>query len=172
MTDHCIVAYAYRPLLEPVDVLFKTSEQFLYLEVPSSATTEATRLPVPADADAGHNSSSPVSGLHLNRRRSSMKLSSSPAQSLLQEQIFLGLTAFAHEPKEDVPDVIEDLGLAGIRFVYFSPSNERQTKAFGQRLGLDTDWNSCSTFQGWNELLVLLRFVLFSSFFLMLSFFI
>jgi hypothetical protein len=42
-----------------------------------------------------------------------------------------------------VCDFIEDLGLAGIRFVYFSPASERESKAFADRLGLETDWNSC-----------------------------
>lgn len=60
-------------------------------------------------------------------------------------------------------DFIEDLGLAGIRFVYFSHTAERESKgkkksiklsgggkqtdsdvlAFAERLGLETDWNSC-----------------------------
>lgn len=40
-------------------------------------------------------------------------------------------------------DFIEDLGLAGIRFVNFSPTAERESKAFAERLGLETDWNSC-----------------------------
>ncbi|CEP15135.1 hypothetical protein [Parasitella parasitica] len=43
----------------------------------------------------------------------------------------------------NVVDFIEDLGLAGIRFVYFSTTAERESKAFAERLGLETDWNSC-----------------------------
>ena len=38
---------------------------------------------------------------------------------------------------------VEDLGLAGIRFVYFSPAPERESKAYAERLGLEIDWNSC-----------------------------
>jgi hypothetical protein len=45
--------------------------------------------------------------------------------------------------QQNVCDFIEDLGLAGIRFVYFSPASERESKAFADRLGLETDWNSC-----------------------------
>lgn len=50
----------------------------------------------------------------------------------------------------------EDLRLAGIRFVYFSNTAERESKglfsfvnvaqfslAFAERLGVETDWNSC-----------------------------
>ncbi|CEI97849.1 hypothetical protein RMCBS344292_11974 [Rhizopus microsporus] len=58
-------------------------------------------------------------------------------------QIFLGMAAMCHQPKQNVVDFIEDLGLAGIRFVYFSTTAERESKAFAERLGLETDWNSC-----------------------------
>ncbi|KAG0245602.1 hypothetical protein BGX31_006961 [Mortierella sp. GBA43] len=61
----------------------------------------------------------------------------------VQGQIFLGMATLAHQPKTNVCDFIEDLGLAGIRFVYFSPASERESKAFANRLGLETDWNSC-----------------------------
>lgn len=39
--------------------------------------------------------------------------------------------------------MIDDLENCGIRFVYFSPYSESVTKAYGKRLGLETDWNSC-----------------------------
>ncbi|KAF9352504.1 hypothetical protein BGX34_012122, partial [Mortierella sp. NVP85] len=64
-------------------------------------------------------------------------------EEAVQGQIFLGMTTLAHQPKTNVCDFIEDLGLAGIRFVYFSPASERESKAFANRLGLETDWNSC-----------------------------
>ncbi|KAJ2401653.1 hypothetical protein GGI23_001255 [Coemansia sp. RSA 2559] len=59
------------------------------------------------------------------------------------EQIFVGLATFVYEPKTDVCDFIEDLDVAGIRFVYFSRAGGRQSKAFAERLGLETDWNTC-----------------------------
>lgn len=40
-------------------------------------------------------------------------------------------------------ELIDDLENGGIRFVYFSRYSESITKAFGDRLGLETDWNSC-----------------------------
>ncbi|KAJ1664073.1 hypothetical protein EV178_004444 [Coemansia sp. RSA 1646] len=61
----------------------------------------------------------------------------------VSEQIFLGLATFAYDPKTDVCDFIEDLDIAGIRFVYFSRASGRQSKAFAERLGLETDWNTC-----------------------------
>ncbi|KAJ2731927.1 hypothetical protein IW152_004217 [Coemansia sp. BCRC 34962] len=59
------------------------------------------------------------------------------------EQIFLGLITFAYDPKVDVCDFVEDLSIAGIRFVYFSRAKGRQSKSFAERLGLETDWNTC-----------------------------
>jgi hypothetical protein len=40
-------------------------------------------------------------------------------------------------------DFVEDLALAGIRFVYFSYAPERESKSYAERLGLEIDWNSC-----------------------------
>ena len=40
-------------------------------------------------------------------------------------------------------DFIEDLGLGGVRFVYFSRAPQRESKAYAERLGLEIDWNSC-----------------------------
>ncbi|KAJ1549648.1 hypothetical protein HK405_006518 [Cladochytrium tenue] len=58
-------------------------------------------------------------------------------------QTFLGLAAFSYEPKPNVVDFIEDLGLAGIRFVYFSQAPERESKGYAEKLGLEINWNSC-----------------------------
>ncbi|CAG8462820.1 12166_t:CDS:10 [Ambispora leptoticha] len=58
-------------------------------------------------------------------------------------QIFLSMVTLCHQPKVDVCNFIEDLSGAGIRFVYFSPTAERESKAYAERLGLETDWNSC-----------------------------
>lgn len=64
-------------------------------------------------------------------------------ESARNEYVFLGAIAIAFDPREDMQEFIDDLGQAGIRFVYFSPYSERVSKAFGERLGLETDWNSC-----------------------------
>ena len=61
----------------------------------------------------------------------------------LKSQIFLCMAAYNYVPKEDVKEFIEDLKIGGIRFVYFSGTPERESKAFAERLGLETDWNSC-----------------------------
>ena len=57
--------------------------------------------------------------------------------------IFLGILSACHEPREHFQEFVDDLEAAGIRFAYFSPLGELACKAFGERLGLETDWNSC-----------------------------
>ena len=59
------------------------------------------------------------------------------------KHVFLGLISVCPEPKEHFQEFIDDLEAAGVRFAYFSPYKEQQSKAFGERLGLETDWNSC-----------------------------
>jgi hypothetical protein len=61
----------------------------------------------------------------------------------LTGNIFLGLVSVCFEPKEHFQEFVDDLEAAGIRFAYFSPLKEQPSKAFGERLGLETDWNSC-----------------------------
>ncbi|KAJ3224160.1 hypothetical protein HK099_000151 [Clydaea vesicula] len=74
--------------------------------------------------------------------------------SILSQQSFLGLIVFEYNPKENVRDFIEDLELAGIRFVYFSSLKYRESKAYAERLGLEIDWNACillSSVGGYSE---------------------
>lgn len=59
------------------------------------------------------------------------------------KHVFLGLISVCPEPKEHFQEFIDDLEAAGVRFAYFSPYREQVSKAFGERLGLETDWNSC-----------------------------
>ena len=57
--------------------------------------------------------------------------------------IWANSVSLAPTPKEEMAELVRDLGGAGIRFVFFSPFGERMTKAFADRLELETDWNSC-----------------------------
>ncbi|KAJ3365061.1 hypothetical protein GGF32_000241 [Allomyces javanicus] len=152
--DHQVVAYAYRPILAAIDFM-PADDALVYLELPFQIDSKRRDLGslaaavAAAEAAGAGKATDPSSSTgtfahapQRTRRRSHARVVNQ-VHGLLHQQIFLGLASFAHEPKEDVCDVIEDIGLAGIRFVYFSPTNERQTKAFGERLGLDTDWNAC-----------------------------
>lgn len=61
--------------------------------------------------------------------------------SLLQKQVFLGLVASNVLPKKDIPNLVEELMAAGVRFVYFSPRNMRRTKSLAEKMGIETGWN-------------------------------
>lgn len=65
------------------------------------------------------------------------------SSATLRTHVFLGVVSACLEPKEHFQEFIDDLEAAGIRFAYFSPLPEQPSKAFGDRLGLETDWNSC-----------------------------
>lgn len=56
---------------------------------------------------------------------------------------FVGLVGLGSLRKDHVCECIQDFEQAGIRFVYFSPRDERFVKDIGYRLDLETDWNSC-----------------------------
>ncbi|EGF79461.1 hypothetical protein BATDEDRAFT_25815 [Batrachochytrium dendrobatidis JAM81] len=64
-------------------------------------------------------------------------------QEAIKGQTFLAMASVEFTAKPNVVDVIEDLGLAGIRFVYFSSAPERESKAYAEHLGLEIDWNCC-----------------------------
>lgn len=54
----------------------------------------------------------------------------------------LGLVVTEEQPLGDVNKLIDELTGAGVRFVYFSPENDQQSKTVGLKLGLEIDWNS------------------------------
>jgi phosphoglycolate phosphatase-like HAD superfamily hydrolase len=43
--------------------------------------------------------------------------------------------------RPDVPNMMEDLTAAGIRFVYFSPRNMKRSKPVAEKIGISFDWN-------------------------------
>ncbi|KPI89071.1 hypothetical protein ABL78_1807 [Leptomonas seymouri] len=56
---------------------------------------------------------------------------------------FLGLVGLQDSVRPNVQSTMALLDGAGVRCMYFSAGNERQTKSFGSRVGLETDWNCC-----------------------------
>lgn len=56
-------------------------------------------------------------------------------------QVFLGLVSLHFKPKKDIVDLIEELQVAGVRFVHFTAENDVRGKIFAQKLGLEADWN-------------------------------
>ncbi|CAI5705684.1 unnamed protein product [Peronospora effusa] len=67
------------------------------------------------------------------------------------DQIFLGMVATGVQPKQYIPDFIEDLNACGIRFVYFSPRNMRRSKLLAEKMGIETDWNCAISLRSLNS---------------------
>ncbi len=51
------------------------------------------------------------------------------------------MVACSVQPQTGIPDFVEDLNMAGVRFVFFSPRNMRRTKSLAEKMGIETDWN-------------------------------
>lgn len=64
-------------------------------------------------------------------------------QSIQSDQIFIGMVFLKAKPRPEIRKSIERLNDAGIRFVFFSGETENRCKTFGEKLGLETDWNCC-----------------------------
>ncbi len=61
--------------------------------------------------------------------------------TLMRQQVFLGMAASSVPVRPDVPNAMEDLSAAGVRFVYFSPRNMKRSKPVAEKIGLSFDWN-------------------------------
>eukprot|EP00606_Chrysophyceae_sp_TOSAG23-5_P000727 GSChrysophyteH2.ASY1.ANO1.537.1 assembled CDS len=75
-----------------------------------------------------------------NMRRLARSLGAS-LWPLMRQQIFLGMAALSVPVKMEVPQLMEDLTAAGVRFVYFSPRNMRRSKPVAEKIGITFDWN-------------------------------
>jgi magnesium-transporting ATPase (P-type) len=69
--------------------------------------------------------------------------------------ILTGLLALGLRPRSSTPSFIDILSDCGIRFVFFCEENERRTKAFGAKLGLETGWNSCISLEASADVILL-----------------
>jgi len=59
----------------------------------------------------------------------------------LQGQVFLGMVSLQYQPAPDMVQLVEQLDVAGIRFVHFAAENELQIRGFTEKLGLEVGWN-------------------------------
>ncbi|KAI9014158.1 hypothetical protein DFJ74DRAFT_681622 [Hyaloraphidium curvatum] len=162
--DMQVVAFSYRPIRPgthmPTLEMKDPDELPIYIEMPYVRSKEQADAngpnpfgdPAPFDptirldrtvaTEQGVAQQAPVDSDY--RKRLSSEEGKKFFEEVVKGQTFLGMAVLStHHPKPNVGDFIEDVRLAGIRFVYFSPAPERETKAFGDRLGLETDWNSC-----------------------------
>lgn len=72
----------------------------------------------------------------------------------LQGQVFLGMLSLQYQPAPDMVQLVEQLNIAGVRFVHFTAENELQIRGFTEKLGLEVGWNchiSLSPDMGENE---------------------
>lgn len=116
------VALAYNPLLAEVN-LSSLKDENVGLYVPHLQIDQSFReLNLSSTVDTPLNAAQVFSLLQCN-------------------QVFLGLLSLQFKPKTDVVTLIEDLQVAGIRFVHFTFENQKRGKVFAQTLGLEADWN-------------------------------
>ncbi|CAG8755707.1 20063_t:CDS:10, partial [Dentiscutata erythropus] len=162
VNDMQCIAYSYRPInVENGNVIpFLTSTasdcSSIYIVLPDSP--EVDKIEMQEGSDDEDLSISQSIRLHrlnngmleanlhdfaFDQNNTTPQEEESFYQDVIQGQIFLAMATLCHQPKADVCNFIEDLKGAGIRFVYFSPTAERESKAYAERLGLETDWNSC-----------------------------
>lgn len=59
----------------------------------------------------------------------------------LQGQVFLGMLSLQYQPAPDMVELVEQLDIAGVRFVHFAAENELQIRGFTEKLGLEVGWN-------------------------------
>lgn len=107
-------------------------------------------MPLGTTAAGAANASALPTGLHALPEGASdaasiddsLQVQSELFKQLQSRQVFMGLVAMRDQPKTEVRALVEQLKVAGVRFVYFSPENERKTQAFGTKIGLQCDFNS------------------------------
>jgi len=145
--DNQIITYAYRPIhREEIFQLSSFDKKPLFFEM---LPTRKSSGPTKSSSSHINNKSSSLVDMiknneEDNKRNSIDVISSNPYSYILRSQVFLCLATLAtHRLKQHVSDFVEDVRLAGIRFVYLSPAPERESKAFAEKIGLETDWNSC-----------------------------
>jgi hypothetical protein len=155
--DSQVIAYSYRPInvANRERLTFLNSQDLSVIRLDEASVIPHTPLDtLPSTSTSDQNQSPMIRYLSLNKPSASeedaeidpLLAEENPEvfyRSSVKDQVFLALSTMAHQPKNDVCDFIEDLSLAGIRFAYLSPGSEKESKAFAERLGLETDWNTC-----------------------------
>ncbi|VDP82814.1 unnamed protein product [Echinostoma caproni] len=98
----------------------------------------------PASLESKHTELHQMLSVHpiVDQTKSSQTQADGEAwQTLIDNQIFLGLISMQYHALPDVVDAIKQLDQACIRFVHFSRENELRSRVFAERLGLEYGWN-------------------------------
>ncbi|KAJ3189439.1 hypothetical protein HDU85_003069 [Gaertneriomyces sp. JEL0708] len=154
ISDTEIVAYSYRPLpnaqSSPLLQKGRSKQEAIYIELDvhdSLLRADSIEDITPAlanDTSRSWRAAKASKRRNVTTSANELQVSEKLAYAqMLKNQTFLSMASLAFQPKPNIINFIEDVGLAGIRFVYFSSAPERESKAYGERLGLDVDWNSC-----------------------------
>ncbi|KAJ3071154.1 hypothetical protein HDU98_005730 [Podochytrium sp. JEL0797] len=149
--DMQVIAYSYRPIPSSNTARNLTTKTASYVErnasfelFPAKNTEEDELLRSEvAGSSRWKNKMSRIASIIDSPLYADTLEPEAYLREVLRCQTFLGMAALFYEPKQNISNVIEDLKLAGIRFVYFSEAPERESKAYAERLGLEIDWNSC-----------------------------
>lgn len=131
-TSYCI-ALAYNPLLEVNLEPLKSQQVNLFVPTCHTQHLNGYKDITTSTIDT-HISSSSSPPAPLSKPEDIFN-------QLQCNQVFLGLVSLHFKPKRDIVDLIEDLQVAGIRFVHFTAENDVRGKVFAQKLGLEADWN-------------------------------
>jgi hypothetical protein len=102
--------------------------------LPSNKTADTTKRKL-----SNSRALSGVTGLTISD--GAAKSVSSSIWSILRQQVFLGMMASSVPVRSEIPNLVDDLNTAGVRFVFFSPRNMRRSKKLAEKIGLQTDWN-------------------------------
>ncbi|KAJ3082962.1 hypothetical protein HDU99_001060 [Rhizoclosmatium hyalinum] len=147
--DMQVIAYSYRPIPSSNTAQTLTTKTAAYVErnasfdLPKNNEEDEQLRSEMAGSVRWKNKSSRIASIIDSPLYADSLEPDAYLREVLRCQTFLGMAALCYEPKQDISNVIEDLKLAGIRFVYFSEAPERESKAYAERLGLEIDWNSC-----------------------------
>ncbi|KAJ3261769.1 hypothetical protein HK103_004720 [Boothiomyces macroporosus] len=161
INDLQVVAYSYRPIQNSSHwnhIKMMNPNEVYYLSLAATIPEtghildkETVESPSRMSQPQAPDNSVQKLRKRLDRERA-LSLVDNDATELLEQdfcieitkgQTFLCAASFIYPPRPNVIDFVEDLALAGIRFVYFSFAPERESKAYAERLGLEIDWNSC-----------------------------
>lgn len=140
MTSYCL-AYTYRPNVVPHRKEVDTDN--VYFSWPTRYCEDELKWRRKTEHSSADNHPSDVhSALSLN----SVWLAGHDCHfrepnSLMENQIFLGMVTLQYQAKPDVVRLVEHLDKACIRFVHFSKENELRSRIFAEKMGLEAGWN-------------------------------
>ncbi|KAM3721316.1 Transmembrane protein [Dirofilaria immitis] len=64
-----------------------------------------------------------------------------PRTEVMSGQTLCGLLVLQYQARSDIVQLVEQLGHACVRFIYFSKENELRSRVFAEKLGLEAGWN-------------------------------